>query len=52
MLDYLIDTIPKAVTLASMLAAFLPSPRGRGPLSKLHKAINLLACNFWHAQNK
>lgn len=52
MIDYLIETIPKLVLLANMISAFLPKPGGRGVLSKLHSAINIMAFNFYHATNR
>ena len=42
--------VPKIVATCSMLAAFLPAPEDGGVLSRLHKAINLLAFNFNHAR--
>lgn len=51
LLTAIADMVPKFVTAATVLAAFLPAPEQVSPLAKLHKLINVLAFNFRHAAN-
>ena len=44
--------IPNIIGLCSMIAALFPKPRKAGLAKKLHKWVNVAACNVKHAENK
>lgn len=46
------SALPSIVGCASMAAAFLPPPKEKGVLARVHKAINTVAFNFKHAANQ
>ena len=50
--DALGSVVPKVVAGCSVAAALLPAPDGDGRLSKLHRAMNMVAFNFRYAENK
>jgi len=45
------STAPAVIGAASVIAAFLPPPENEGKAAKLHRIVNRLAFNFYHAQN-
>ena len=54
LMDTLTNAVPKVVTTAAVLAAFLPPAESNPPTlwSRVHAAINMLGCNFKNAANK
>jgi hypothetical protein len=52
LLSAFIAFAPKAIAACAVASAFLPPPDQPGLLARVHKAMNALAFNFGHAQNK
>lgn len=50
-LDALTSFLPKLVTFAAVVAAFLP-PQSTGLFGSIYKYVNIIAFNFGHAKNE
>jgi hypothetical protein len=51
LIDTIMSTVPKIISIAAIVATRLPPPSQNSFLSKLHKIINTMAFNFGHATN-
>ena len=51
LIDTIMSTVPKIISIAAIVAAYMPPPGQASFLSKLHKIINTAAFNFGHASN-